>query len=348
MSTLREDIKEYADRVDKNYQTLINVLSFASQQLTTLLNEKDPPKKDNPAFIESLLNLSLAVVFPQVAAFIKAKKLSEAAKGFVDDMEMAYGHVKAIPEAITATKTLLDSAKKEAESTSATLGMMDSIIQTYKRLEREKAAAAVFFSALKQLPEGSGGKPATAQKGKARLVPPELLGLHVDDLMYAFVYSLVRETVQKYGEVQIVVNKTWGDYSTANIVLERKLKPFSETATNWIFTKLTRGLSGRELPATENVPGAPATNRIEPVTNWVQLATAWRPKVKLEAAAIGMTGDGDRYRNFKKGERLNSIFVELHKVSNGYVPRLNKFGVVEGFDDPITAIIKRTADLAKR
>ena len=45
MGSLRDDIQDYAKRVSENYQTLINVLNFAGQQLTTLLNEKDPPAK---------------------------------------------------------------------------------------------------------------------------------------------------------------------------------------------------------------------------------------------------------------------------------------------------------------
>ena len=161
-------------------------------------------------------------------------------------------------------------------------------------------------------------------------------------------YSLVRETVQQYGEIQIWVNKIWGDFSTAHIVLERKLNPFSETATNWIFGNLKRGLEGKALPGSANVSGGPATNRIEPVTTWVQLATAWKPPVKLEAVQIGMTGDGERYRNFKKGERLHSIFVHLYKTTNGYVPRLNKFGKVEGYDDPVTAMYKKIAEQGKK
>ena len=127
MGSVRDDIQDYAARVSENYQTLINVLNFASKQLTTLLTEKDPPRKDNPSLIEGLLDLTLTIVLPQVAAFVKAKKLSEAAKGLVDDVEMVIGHVKAVPEVKGAVTKLLEAGKQEPGKTSATMGMMASI-----------------------------------------------------------------------------------------------------------------------------------------------------------------------------------------------------------------------------
>ena len=108
--------------VSENYQTLINVLNFASQQLTTLLNEKDPPRKENPTLIEGLLDLTLSIVLPHVATFVKAKKLSEAAKGLVDDVEMGIGFVKAVPEVKNAAAKLLEAGKKEADKPSADHG----------------------------------------------------------------------------------------------------------------------------------------------------------------------------------------------------------------------------------
>lgn len=347
MGSLRDDIQDYEKRVSDNYQTLINVLNFAGQQLTTLLNEKDPPRKDNLTFIEGLLDLALTVVLPQVAAFVKAKKLSEAAKGLVDDVEMGVGFAKAVPEVKTAAAKLLEAGKKEAEKPSATLGMMASITEMYKRLEREKAAVATFFEAVKRALPEAGGKPGPAAR-RADWKLPEVLGSHVDDLVYVFVYSLVRETVQKYGAIHIWVNKIWGDFSTTHIVLEKKLVPFSETSTNWIFGNLTRGLERKALPGGANPSGGPATNRIEPVTNYVQLATAWQPAVKLEAVEIGLYGDRERYQNFKKGERLHSIFVHLHKTTQGYVPRLDKWGRVEGYDTPQMALFKRIAGQGKK
>ena len=216
---------------------------------------------------------------------------------------MVIGHVKAVPAVKGAVDKLLEANKKEAEKPSATMGMMASIEEMYLRLEREKGAAAAFFQSVKEaLPETNGkpnGKPNPAAK-TANWTLPEPLGVHVDDILYAFVYTLVRETVQKYGQIHIWVNKIWGDFSTTHIVLEKKLVPFSETATNWIFSNLNRGLGGKELPGGANAPGGPATNRIEPVTNWVQLATAWQPPVKLEAVEIGMYGDRERYKNFKR------------------------------------------------
>jgi hypothetical protein len=347
MGSLRDDIQDYEKRVTDNYQTLINVLNFAGQQLTTLLNEKDPPRKENPTFIEGLLDLALTLVLPQVMTFVKAKKLSEAAKGLVDDVEMGIGFVKAVPQVKDAAVKLVEGSKKEAEKASATMGMMASIQAMYKRLEREKAAVTTFFEVLKNAVPETNGKPGSASK-RANWKLPEVLGSHVDDLVYVFVYSLVRETVQQYGSIHIWVNKIWGDFSTSHIVLERKLIPFSETSTNWIFSNLNRGLGGKELPGSANVPGGPATNRIEPVTNWVQLATAWQPPVKIEAVQIGMYGDGERYRNFKKGERLHSIFIHLHKINQGYVPRHNKWGQVEGYDTPQMALYRRIAGQGKK
>jgi hypothetical protein len=352
MGSLRDDIQDYEKRVTDNYQTLINVLNFAGQRLTTLLNEKDPPRKENPTFIAGLLDLALTIVLPHVATFVKAKKLSEAAKGLVEDVEMGIGFVKDVPKVKDAAVKLLETSKTEAEKPSATMGMMASITAMYTRLEKEKAAVTAFFEALKSALPETNGKPGTASR-RANWKLPEVLGSHVEDLVYVFVYSLVRETVQQYGEIQIWVNKIWKDkdgweFGTSQIVLERKLSPFSETSTNWIFGNLKRGLEGKALPGSANVSGGPATNRIEPVTTWVQLATAWQPPVKLEAVQIGMTGDGERYRNFKKGERLHSIFVHLHKTTSGYVPRVNKWGQVEGYDDPITAIYKKIAEQGKK
>lgn len=347
MGSLRDDIQDYEKRVTDNYQTLINVLNFAGQQLTTLLNEKDPPRKENPTFIEGLLNLALTIVLPQVMTFVKAKKLSEAAKGLVEDVEMGIGFVKAIPEVKDAAAKLLETSQKEAEKPSATMGMMASITDMYKRLEREKAAVSRFFDVLKRALPEPNGKPGHAPK-KANWKLPDALGDYVDDLLYVFVYSLVREMVQKYGVIQIWVNKIWGDFSTTNIVLERKLSPLSETSTNWIFSNLTRGLKGKSLPGSANAPGGPATTSIVPVTNWVQLATAWQPPVTIEAVAIGLVGDGERYRNFKKGERLHSIFVHLNRITRGYVPWFNKWGDVEGYDTPQMAIIRKYATQGKK
>jgi hypothetical protein len=348
MGSLRDDIQDYEKRVTDNYQTLINVLSFAEKQLTTILNEKDPPRQDNPTFIEGLLGLAVSIVLPHVATFVKAKKLSEAAKGLVEDVEMGIGFVKAIPEVKDAAEKLVEGSKKEDAKTSATMGMMASITAMYERLEREKAAVSTFFEVLKTAAPDTNGKPGRAPKKRADWKLPELLGHHVTDLRYAFMYSLVREAVKRYGAINIWVNKIWGDFSTSHIVLERKLSPFSETSTNWIFANLNRGLEGKALPGSANAPGGPATNRIEPVTNWVQLATAWEPPVNIEAVQIGMAGDGERYRNFKKGERLHRIFIHLNKINRGYVPRLNKWGQVEGYDDPVTAMYKKIANQGKK
>ena len=106
-------------------------------------------------------------MLPHVATFVKAKKLSEAAKGLVDDVEMGIGFVKAVPEVKNAAAKLLEAGKTEAEKPSATMGMMASITAMYERLEKEKAAAAAFFEAVKNALPTTNGRPAPPPRGPA-------------------------------------------------------------------------------------------------------------------------------------------------------------------------------------
>lgn len=226
--------------------------------------------------------------------------------------------------------------------------MMDCITAMYKRLERQKALASANFDALKALLPQKGAKVDAIFAKTNWKQPPEPLGNSVDDLVYVFMYTLVREAIQRYVEIHVWVNKNWGPYTTRNIVLEVKPITLSQRSMDWIFANFNRGLSGKELPGSANAPGGPATNRIVPVTNYVQLATAWQPRVEIEDTDIGMVGDRDRYRAFLKGERLPSIFIHLYLTGHGYVPRLNKFGAVEGYDDPVTAQIRKMTGAARR
>jgi len=347
MRPSRDDLQDYEKRVTDNYQTLINVLLLSQNNLGTLLNEKDPPNQANPSFIESALDIALTVVAPQVWGFVKAKRLSEAAKALAEDAGMVLDGLKTVPTLKDKVAGLI-AAKDAPETPSATLKMMDCITAMYKRLERQKALASANFDALKALLPQKGAKVDAIFAKTDWKQPPEPLGNAVDDLVYVFMYTLVREAIQRYVEIHVWVNKTWGPYTTSNIVLEVKPITLSQRSMDWIFANFNRGLSGKELPGSANVPGGPATNRIVPVTNYVQLATAWQPRVEIEATDIGMVGDRDRYRAFLKGERLPSIFIHLYWTGHGYVPRLNKFGAVEGYDDPVTAQIRKMTGAARR